>query len=153
MPEYSYWIILGLILIIAEFLVSGLLTIFLGLAAVIVGILVFFGVLNDLTWEITTFAIISLLLLVGARRYLRAWLFGREAPSKSTEDSAGLIGSRATVEQDFVDGIGTVRYRGARWQAQSPVILKTGDMVRITKHDGLWLTVEPWSSTSTDKQP
>ena len=42
MPEYSYWIIFGLILIIGEFVVSGLVLIFLGLAAVIVGGLAYF---------------------------------------------------------------------------------------------------------------
>lgn len=149
MPEYSYWIIFGLILIIAEFVVSGLVAIFLGLAAVIVGALVYFGVINDPVWEITLFAVLSLALLAGARRFLRDWLFGKETQGRTSDDSAGLVGGRATVEADFVDGVGSVRYRGARWQAQSDQPLKAGQMVRVSKHEGLWLTVQAWSDTSS----
>ncbi len=151
MPEYSYWIIFGLLLIIGEFVVSGLVLIFLGLAAVIVGGLAYVGLINDLTWEITLFAVLSLALLGGARRYLRDWLFGREVTGRNSDDSAGLVGGRATVEADFVDGIGSVRYRGARWQAQSEQSLKSGQMVRISKHEGLWLTVHTWSDTPSSK--
>ena len=153
MPEYSYWIIFGLILIIGEFVVSGLVLIFLGLAAVIVGSLAYFGLINDLTWEITLFAVLSLVLLAGARRFLRNWLFGKETQGRTSDDSAGLVGGRATVEADFVDGVGSVRYRGARWQAQSDQALKTGQMVRISKHEGLWLTVQAWSDTSSSTNP
>ena len=92
MPEYSYWIIFGLILIIGEFVVSGLVLIFLGLAAVIVGGLAYFGLINDLTWEITLFAVLSLALLAGARRFLRDWLFGKETQGRTSDDSAGWAG-------------------------------------------------------------
>ena len=47
MPEYSYWIIAGLVLVIGEFVVSGLVVIFFGIAALIVGSLKFLGLLND----------------------------------------------------------------------------------------------------------
>ncbi|HCE41809.1 hypothetical protein Y5W_01933 [Alcanivorax sp. 521-1] len=146
MPEYSYWIILGLVLVIAEFAISGLVTIFLGLAALLVGTLVWLGLIDSLVWEITLFAVLSLVLLVVARRYLRERLFGRETQGATSEDSAGLVGARATVQGAFENGVGTVRYRGALWQAQSSHPLNDGQMVRILRHEGLWLTVAPWSS-------
>ena len=72
-------------------------------------------------------------------------LMGNERPRGEGEaDSAGLVGGRATVAEAFAKGTGTVNYRGARWQAQCAQPLQPGDMVRITHHDGLWLTVEPW---------
>ena len=146
MPEYSYWIILGLVLVIAEFAISGLVTIFLGLAALLVGTLVWLGLIDSLVWEITLFAVLSLVLLVVARRYLRERLFGRETQGATSEDSAGLVGARATVQGAFENGVGTVRYRGALWQAQSSHPLNDGQMVRILRHEGLWLTVAPWST-------
>ncbi len=146
MPEYSYWIILGLVLVIAEFAISGLVTIFLGLAALLVGTLVWLGLIDSLVWEITLFAVLSLVLLVVARRYLRERLFGRETQGQTSEDSAGLVGARATVQGAFENGVGTVRYRGALWQAQSSHPLNDGQMVRILRHEGLWLTVAPWST-------
>ncbi|MZR63149.1 NfeD family protein [Alcanivorax sp. DP30] len=147
MPEYSYWIIAGLVLVIGEFVVSGLVVIFFGIAALIVGSLKFLGLLDDTTWELTLFAVISLMSLIFVRRFLNDKLMGQERESEGNEDSAGLIGQRATVAEPFNNGTGTVNYRGARWQAQSSQPLDAGQMVRITQHDGLWLTVEPWTNT------
>lgn len=147
MPEYSYWIIAGLVLVIGEFVISGLVVIFFGIAALIVGSLKFLGLLDDTTWELTLFAVISLMSLIFVRRFLNDKLMGQEQESEGNEDSAGLIGQRATVAEPFSNGTGTVNYRGARWQAQSNHPLDTGQMVRITQHDGLWLTVEPWDSS------
>lgn len=147
MPEYSYWIIAGLVLVIGEFVISGLVVIFFGVAALIVGSLKFLGLLDDTTWELTLFAVISLMSLIFVRRFLNDKLMGQERESEGNEDSAGLIGQRATVAEPFNNGTGTVNYRGARWQAQSNHPLDAGQMVRITQHDGLWLTVEPWTNT------
>ena len=148
MPEYSYWIIAGLALVIAEFMVSGLVVIFFGVAALVVGSLKYLGLLDDTVWELTLFAVISLLLLVFVRRFLNDKLMGKERARTGEEDSAGLIGQRATVVAPFTNGSGSVTYRGARWQAQSSQTLEAGQIVRITQHDGLWLTVEPWTDTS-----
>ncbi|WP_290523429.1 NfeD family protein [Alcanivorax sp.] len=149
MPEYSYWIIAGLVLVIGEFVVSGLVVIFFGIAALIVGSLKFLGLLDDTTWELTLFAVLSLLSLLFVRRYFSDKLMGKEREGNGNEDSAGLIGQRATVAEAFKDGTGSVNYRGARWQAQSSQPLEAGQMVRITQHEGLWLTVEPWTNTPT----
>ncbi len=150
MPEYSYWIIAGLALMIAEFAVSGLVVIFFGIAALLVGSLKFLGLLDDTTWELTIFAVTSVLLLVFVRRVLNDKLMGRERQRQGEEDSAGLIGHRATVAEAFAKGTGTVNYRGARWQAQCSQPLNPGDMVRITQHEGLWLTVEPWPAVKPE---
>ncbi len=150
MPEYSYWIIAGLALMIAEFAVSGLVVIFFGIAALLVGSLKFLGLLDDTTWELTLFAIISVLLLVFVRRVLNNKLMGKENQRNGEDDSAGLIGHRAIVAEAFSNGTGSVTYRGARWQAQSSQPLNPGDMVRITQHDGLWLTVESWTVPSNE---
>ena len=115
LPEYSYWIIAGLAFVIAEFAVSGLVVIFFGIAALLVGSLKFLGLLDDTAWELTLFALTSLLLLVFVRRVINDKLMGSERPRGEGEaDSAGLVGGRATVADAFSNGVGTVSYRGAR---------------------------------------
>ena len=91
LPEYSYWIIAGLALVIAEFAISGLVVIFFGIAALLVGSLKFIGLLDDTTWELTVFAITSLLSLVFVRRVLNDKLMGREQQREGEEDSAGSV--------------------------------------------------------------
>lgn len=112
LPEYSYWIIAGLALVIAEFAVSGLVVIFFGIAALLVGCLKFLGLLDDTAWELTLFAMTSLLLLVFVRRVINDKLMGTERQRQGEEDSAGLVGARATVAEAFSNGVGTVVLSG-----------------------------------------
>ena len=83
LPEYSYWIIAGLAFVIAEFAVSGLVVIFFGIAALLVGSLKFLGLLDDTAWELTLFALTSLLLLVFVRRVINDKLMGNERPRQT----------------------------------------------------------------------
>ena len=83
LPEYSYWIIAGLAFVIAEFAVSGLVVIFFGIAALLVGSLKFLGLLDDTAWELTLFAVTSLLLLVFVRRVINDKLMGNERPRQT----------------------------------------------------------------------
>lgn len=147
MPDYSYWIIFGLLLIIAEFMVTGLVIIFLGLAAVLVGILKYVGLIDSLPLEVTLFAVLSIGLLLALRRTFSEKLMGKEVKDGNAPDPAGLIGQRATVIEPFKNGVGLVSYRGAKWQAESAHPLEKDQIVRITSNQGLWLTVEPWQSS------
>jgi membrane-bound serine protease (ClpP class) len=53
-----------------------------------------------------------------------------------------MIGERAEVLEDF-NGKGRIRYGGELWNARSSTALQTGQVVRITRVDGLTLWVEP----------
>jgi membrane-bound serine protease (ClpP class) len=53
-----------------------------------------------------------------------------------------MIGATAEVFQDFV-GTGTVRFGGELWNAISEVPLRKGQLVRITRVEGLRVWVEP----------
>jgi len=53
-----------------------------------------------------------------------------------------MIGDRAEVLEPF-DGKGRIRYGGELWNARSSTALQAGQLVRITRVDGLTLWVEP----------
>jgi membrane-bound serine protease (ClpP class) len=53
-----------------------------------------------------------------------------------------MIGASAEVVADF-DGKGKVRYGGELWNARSERALRTGELARIVKVEGLTLWVEP----------
>lgn len=146
MHEYAYWLVAGLVLVAVEFVTSALLAIFLGVSALVVGALVFLGVMDNLAWELTVFALLSVLQLVFVRRYLSDRLFGRQRSREPIVDNAGLIGQRAKVVEPFVDGLGVVLYRGARWEAKCTQALKPDQTVRIVAYEGILLAVAPWSS-------
>jgi membrane-bound serine protease (ClpP class) len=53
-----------------------------------------------------------------------------------------MIGDRAEVLEPF-SGQGRIRYGGELWNARSSTALQAGQIVRITRVDGLTLWVEP----------
>jgi membrane protein implicated in regulation of membrane protease activity len=53
-----------------------------------------------------------------------------------------MIGGHAEVLDDF-DGLGRVRAFGEIWQARADVPLSRGTSVRVSRVDGLVLSVEP----------
>lgn len=55
---------------------------------------------------------------------------------------AGMIGEIASVVEPFAGGSGRVHYQGEYWDADGPADLAVGDWVRITRVEGLRLTVE-----------
>lgn len=140
--DSALWLILGFLLIISELFVTGLVAVFFGIGAVVVGLLALWGVTTSLTTQLWLFSIISLVTLFAARRRFKRWLRG------SVGDAAGSdqgiteeLGSRVTVLADFANGSGPVQLRGTKWDAESADPLKAGDAAWVTGNRGIVLKV------------
>ncbi|SDU31188.1 NfeD family protein [Halopseudomonas salegens] len=139
---YPFWLLLGLLLLISEFFVPGLIAAFFAIGALIVGLLTLFGVIESLPIQLTLFALISLAALFGLRKHFKRWLTGATSDrSLQDQDDSGLIGTRVKVLTDFTQGIGHVSHNGAKWDAESSDPLKAGDAAWIISHRGIVLTV------------
>lgn len=143
------WIIVGIVLILTELLATSIVAVFFGIAAIIVGLLVHFGVIESYSMQYLLFGILSLLLLFTVRGRFRRWFVGytadnNEQPSSFSED----IGSRVTVHHDFVQGAGRVVLNGVQWDAESADALKAGDVAWVIAHHGIKLQV---SATKPEK--
>ena len=124
LPEYSYWIIAGLAFVIAEFAVSGLVVIFFGIAALLVGSLKFLGLLDDTAWELTLFAVTSLLLLVFVRRVINDKLMGNERP-RQTVPAWSVAAPPCLKPSPKVPAPSTIAVLAGRHNAPSPCIPAT----------------------------
>lgn len=145
MESYAYWIISGLLLAVLEMVLPAFIFIFFGIAAILVGTAKYFGLIDDITWELTLFAVLSAIQIFVYRKFLTD-LFGNTDNRPVSSDSAGLIGGRAIVLDPFVDGIGSVSFRGSSWKAQSNTLdLEPATRVRVIGSDGIWLFVTPES--------
>lgn len=140
--DYALWLILGFLLIISELFVTGVIAVFFGIGAVLVGLLTLFGVTTGLTSQLWVFAVISLVALFGARRHFKRWLTGDVTDSPSSDAGLGdTYGSRVTVLTDFVHGSGHVQMHGAKWDAESDDDLKAGDVAWVSGNRGIVLKV------------
>jgi len=134
------WLILGAVLLTLEMIVPGTFLLWLGIAAIAVGLL---ARVIDWSWqaEFITFAALSIA-LVPAWRY-----FARRADKPSdhamlNRRTAAFVGRVFTLEKPILDGNGVVRIDDTVWRVTGPDC-PAGSRVRVTQADGADLRVEP----------
>lgn len=140
--SYGFWLVLGFVLLIAEVMAPGVVAVFFGIGALVVGALAFFGVVESLPMQLLLFALISLVALFGLRKHFKRYLRGDVSnQAKEGDDVSELVGSRVKVLTDFHQGSGTIQLNGAKWDAESDEPLKAGDTAWIISNRGILLTV------------
>jgi membrane protein implicated in regulation of membrane protease activity len=134
------WLTLGVVLAAAEMLAPGVYLLWLGLAAIVTGVMTW--VLGmSVPVQVLDFVFVSLIAAFSARRLLA------ETPIESADPlmnrrGARMIGHDAVVVQPIEHGSGKVRYGDGEWLARGPE-LPAGQRVRIVGCDGATLLVEP----------
>lgn len=133
------WLIFGVILMALEIVVPGVFLFWLGLAALLVGLLSF---VFHPSWQlqILMFAVFAAAAVPLWRRMLR---HSRE-PNKThpflNKRADALVGRVFTLEKPIIDGAGTVRIDDTVWRVAGPDA-PAGSRVKIVRADGASLTV------------
>ncbi|NIJ53573.1 NfeD family protein [Dyadobacter arcticus] len=134
------WLIVGLIMLLAELASVMLVFIFFAIGALLTSLLTTLGLLPTTESQILAFSAISLISLMVLRKNARS-LLSRTSGAEYHE----FIGETALVIKDIPNqGEGKIYYRGAEWKAISlkENSISAGSKVVITKADGIILTVE-----------
>ena len=136
------WIILGGILLAVELIAPGTFILWLGVSAILVGLISF---VIDWNWQEqgVGFVILAVASLVMWWRVIR--------PARRDEDASdqpflnrraqGFVGREFTLEKPIVDGAGTVRMGDTIWRVTGPDCA-AGSRVRIARAEGATLFVE-----------
>jgi len=136
----SIWILIGVLLILSEFALPGVIAVFFGMAALLVGLLLFLNIPLDLPGQIFLFGVLGVALLLLARRRLTPWFKGK-SETGGVGSEVLPVGTRATAQADFVQGLGVVVLNGVRWNAESQDAIRAGDPVWLIGRQGLILRV------------
>jgi len=140
--EYHYWLIIGVILLVAEVLSMAAVLIFIGIAALIVAALTFLGVINGLPMQVLIFSLASIVSIVFLRKHLAPIFRGKSSDESLTPlDDTDLINAKGKVAI-AENGALSVIINGTKWDAKGDEALKEGDSVIVTKVDGISLVVE-----------
>jgi len=133
------WLIFGIILMALELLAPGIFLFWLGLAALLVG-LISFVTAPGWQLQILLFALFAIAAVPLWRHLARA----NAAPSRDNpflnRRSAALVGRVFTLEKPIIDGNGTVRIDDTVWRVAGPDT-PAGSRVRIVQADGAQRTV------------
>lgn len=133
------WLISGVILMALELIALGVFLFWLGLAALLTGV-VSFAFTPSWQVQILTFAVFAAVAVPAWRRLARG---GRGDSADSpflNKRTDALVGRVFTLEKPIVDGAGTVRIDDTVWRVAGPDA-PAGSRVRIVQADGARLTV------------
>ena len=139
LAAHWWWLILALILGIAEIIVPGVFLIWLGAAALLTGLLTLAFGLPDAA-QFAVFAVTAVVAVYVGRRYFRAHPI--ESSDPLLNDRAGrLIGETVLEVEPIVGGQGRVKVRDGVWNARGPD-LPSGARVKVVGVEGSFLVVE-----------
>ena len=136
----SLWTLVGVLLILSELALPGVIAVFFGLAALIVALLLFFNLPLDPPAQILLFGVLGAALLLVARNRLKPWFRG-QVETGGVGSEVLPDGTRATAQADFERGVGVVLLNGVRWNAESSDPIRAGDPVWLIGRRGLVLLV------------
>jgi membrane protein implicated in regulation of membrane protease activity len=132
------WLIFGFILMALELLAPGVFLFWLGLAALLVG-LVSFAINPSWQTQLLMFAVFAISAVPAWRYFARSAGSASQSPFLNNRTKA-LIGREFTLEKPIVGGTGTVRIDDTIWRVAGPDA-PAGSRVRVVQADGASLTV------------
>lgn len=146
-PTEFAWVILGILLILMEFVLPGLIVIFFGIGALAVGILIWAGMLGGGALPFVVFSGVSIGSLLILRNQFKSWFMGRSLGVQVTGEDEDFVGRKAEVISGFSESpedIGRVSYRGALWDARAidEDVFNAGEKVRIVGREGSVLIIK-----------
>ena len=140
--DFSLWLGSGIFLMAIEFLVPGLVLVFVGLGALTVALGLYLGYLGGIDQQFTTFFISSIIYLLTLRFLVLRFVPSDNRKENINEDEE-VMGSIVEIVADINSGeFGRVEHSGSSWQARAEgdqTILK-GEQVKIIGRDNItWI--------------
>jgi len=140
------WFLVGLALLIMEFILPGLIIAFFGVGAWVVAIVCLLSdyVYGSINAQLIIFIISSVLSLLILRKWVKGVFLGHSGGKQDlTEDLKEFIGERAVVVEDISPKAGgKVEFHGTNWDAQADNDIAVGATVEIIGKDNITLKVK-----------
>ena len=133
------WLIFGFILMALELIAPGVFLFWLGLAALLVG-LVSFALHPSWQTQLLMFAVFAACAVPVWRRLALSAPKTDDSNAFLNRRAEALVGRVCTLERPIVDGAGTVRVDDTIWRIAGPDT-PAGSRVRVVHADGANLTV------------
>jgi membrane protein implicated in regulation of membrane protease activity len=137
------WFLVGLVLLIMEFVSPGLIIAFFGAGAWIVALVCLITDIGINT-QLIIFIIASVLSLLCLRRWLKGIFMGHSVLKQNLKENLDeFIGEKAVVKEKIVPKAGgKVEFHGTNWLAQADEEIAEGVMVQIISKDNITLKVK-----------
>ena len=137
------WFLVGLGLLILEFILPGLIVAFFGVGAWIVALVCLITDIGINT-QLIIFIISSVLSLICLRKWLKGVFLGHSGSKQNLKENLEeFIGQKAVVKEKIVPNSGgKVEFHGTNWIAEADEEIAEGTMVQIIGKDNITLKVK-----------
>ena len=133
------WFILAALLLLIEILAPGMFMLWLGLSAILVGI-----ISSAVVWswqaQLIAFAVFAIAAVPAWRHFARKVEKPAESPFLNRR-AEGYVGREFTLDKPIVGGVGTIRIDDTVWRIKGPDC-PAGSRVRVSRAEGADLLVE-----------
>ncbi|HES75700.1 MAG TPA: NfeD family protein [bacterium] len=139
--NFWHWLVLGLALMLVELALPSTYFLWMGLAALVVGIV--FWLIPGLNFDgqIILFAVLTFSAIILGKRYLKRHPIVSDRPMLNVR-GAQNIGRIATLHEPIINGVGKVHLDDTLWKVFGPD-LPINARVRVVAVEGISLRVEP----------
>ena len=139
-----YWFIAGILIMLLELLIPGIVIIFFGLGAIVVAIGRWIGLYDSLISSFAVWIISSLMFVILLRKFIRK-LFPADEKYQHIKEDLDACGSVVDVVETVNDenDNGRIRFQGTTWPAISEEgIIEAGKKAKLIARDNLAWIVE-----------
>ena len=133
------WFVVAAVFLLLELMSPGVFMLWLGLAAILIGII---SLATVMSWQaqLIAFAVLSIACIPIWRYFARKVERPVDRPFLNRR-AEGYVGRVFTLEKPIVDGVGTIRIEDTVWRVSGPN-LPAGSRVKVARADGADLAVE-----------
>jgi len=137
------WFLIGLVLLLMEFALPGLIIGFFGVGAWIVAIVCWIADIG-INAQLGIFIASSVLSLLVLRRWIKGVFLGHAGSKQDlTHNLEEFVGQRAVVKEKIMPKVGgKVEFHGCNWEAQADEEITEGTVVEIVGKDNITLKVK-----------
>jgi membrane protein implicated in regulation of membrane protease activity len=137
------WFLVGLALLIMEFVLPGLIIAFFGVGAWIVALVCLITDIGINT-QLIIFILSSVLSLLCLRKWLKGVFLGHTVSKQNLKENIEeFIGQKAVVKEKIIPKAGgKVEFHGTNWEAESDEEIEEGAVVEIIDKDNITLKVK-----------
>jgi membrane protein implicated in regulation of membrane protease activity len=137
------WFLVGLVLLIMEFALPGLIIFFFGVGAWIV-VLVCLITDIGINTQLIIFIVSSVLSLLCLRKWLKGVFLGHtDSKQDLKQNLEEFVGQKAVVKEKIVPKVGgKVEFHGTNWEAHADEEIEAGTTVEIIGKDNITLKVK-----------
>ena len=137
---FWHWWVLAIVLVILEVFAPGAIFLWLGVAAGVVGVILWVMPAVSWEWQFLIFSVISVLSIVLWRNHLKEHPTETDQPRLNRRGEQ-YVGRTFTLDEPIVNGIGKIRVDDTTWKV-SGKDCDAVSQVKVTGVDGVVLTVE-----------